>query len=98
MIKQISKDCTSAGNPMDITYGKIKSLSPLKVEWNKLTLDKDFLVYTDTFKWKTEKHTFTDTRGDTYTFPAQIKKGDSVVMLRFPGGQSFLVVDKVVKK
>lgn len=97
-IKRISRDCAEAQKPSDFTYGVIQSLSPLKIKWDKIILDDDFLVITDTFKWKTKEHKFTDTRGDTITFPAQIKTGDSVVMIKARGGQKFLIVDKVVKK
>lgn len=100
-VKRAGKMATESGRPADIVYGKIKSLAPLKIQWGTLVLDKDFLVPTARFLYDTEEHQLAvkdNQYGGYVLVPKKIKVGDKVVMLVKPGGQEFLVIDKVVKQ
>lgn len=82
MIKQAAIDAIEAMQPCRIVYGKITSLSPLKIAVDqKLVLTAAQLSFTQTGK------TFIN---------AQTQTGAKVAMIRQQGGQSYLVVDKVV--
>jgi hypothetical protein len=49
LIKKAAVDAIKALKPSDVTFGKVLSLSPLKIQIDqKLTLDDDFIVLTQT--------------------------------------------------
>lgn len=55
-IKRAAMDAVRASKPCDILTGTITSVSPLKIKISqKVTLDGDFLIVTETFDKKTHK-------------------------------------------
>ncbi len=79
-IKKAAIDAVEASKPLDFCYGKVSSVSPLKIKIEqKLTLGSAQLVLTETV---------------SKTSPLEL--GDEVILLKKKGGQKFLVLDKVV--
>lgn len=82
MIKQAAVEAVDAMQPCRIVFGKIISLSPLKISVDqKLILTSAQLAFTRTGK------TFIDN---------ELVPGGKVAMIRQQGGQMYLVLDKVV--
>lgn len=79
-VKKAAIDAIEASYPSDFCFGKVVSLSPLKVNVEqRLTLTKMQLVMTETV---------------VKTSPIEV--GDEIVLLRKKGGQKYLIIDKVV--
>lgn len=82
LIKKAAVDAVEASQPCQIVFGKIVSLSPLKISIDqKLTLTTAQLAFTQT--------------GRNF-INAQQTAGAKVAMLRQKGGQMYLVIDKAV--
>lgn len=80
LIKKAAIDAVEAMQPCQIVFGKITSLSPLKISIDqKLTLTTAQLAFTQT--------------GRNF-INAQQTAGAKVAMLRQKGGQMYLVLDK----
>ncbi|GAB6107820.1 DUF2577 domain-containing protein [Fusibacter bizertensis] len=78
LIKKAAVEAVVASKPMNMAFGKVVGASPFKIQIDQqLTLDEDFLVFTQRGK-------------------ESLEVGDKVVMLVAQGGQSYLVLDKVV--
>lgn len=78
LIKKAAVEAVAASKPTAVVYGKVISASPLRIQVDqRLTLDSDFLVLTQTVS-------------------GTLAPGDRVVMLMEQGGQSYVVLDKVV--
>jgi len=95
VIKQISDNTTKAGVPMAVMFGTVTSADPLEVNIEqRLTLNDRFLVLTDAVK--SHDVVFTTPDGDVlYKEHRTLNVGDTVVLLRMPGGQKFIVMDRV---
>lgn len=77
-IKKAAIEAVAASKPVAIEYGRVTSVSPLKIQLDqKRTLDDDFIVLTQ-------------------TVAGTLIAGDRVVMIMAQGGQSYVVLDKVV--
>lgn len=109
IIKQAAVEAVDASQPVNITFGTVTSASPLKIQISpKLTLGAGNLILTQsvskysvklTFSGETnsaESHTHTYNVNKTVTIDNGLKKGDKVILARVQGGQSYLVIDKVV--
>ena len=82
MIKQAAVEAVEAMQPCRIVFGKIISLSPLKISVDqKLVLTVNQLTFTRTGK------AFINN---------ELAPGGKVAMIRQQGGQMYLVLDKVV--
>lgn len=78
LIKKAAVEAVAASKPVAIVFGKVISAAPLKIQVDqRLTLDGDFLVLTQTVS-------------------GTLAPGDRVLMLMAQGGQSYVVLDKVV--
>lgn len=79
-IRMLSKQTADASKPMTRVFGVVTKLDPLTIQVNeKLVLDEDFLVITQTVK--------------NYINWDFLRVGDKVVMTRQSGGQLFIVDD-----
>ena len=111
IIKKAAVDAVQASRPVSVVYGDVVSASPLRIQIDqKIILDADFLVLTRgvtdysvgvTFNHNTEPggsgpHSHAVTGKKTMTVHAGLKTGDKVVMIMAQGGQSYIVIDKVV--
>lgn len=82
MIKQAAVEAVEAMQPCHIVFGKIISLSPLKISVDqKLVLTTAQLAFTQTGR---------------AVVNAQVTTGAKLAMIRQQGGQMYLVLDKVV--
>lgn len=81
IIKRIAKDTIENDKPTRLMYGKVTSVSPLKVNIEqRMEIDRRFLVIVERL-----------TKGDD-----KLRVGDKVALLREQGGQKFLIIDRVV--
>lgn len=107
-IKKAAVEAVNASKPTAIVFGKVISTSPLKINVDqKLTLTKAQLILTKnvtnhqvnvTVSWTTENaqsHTHGISGVKTMTIHNGLSTGDEVVMIQEPGGQRFIVIDKV---
>ena len=108
-IKRAALDAVEASKPSDFCFGKVESISPLKIKIEqKLILSASQLVLcrnvTDykaeiTVDWNTEKsdsHTHLIEGRKEITVHNALAVNDKVVLIRQKGGQKYLVLDKVV--
>ena len=111
IIKKAAVDAVNASRPVAVVYGVVTSVDPLKIQIDqKITLDDSFLVLTrnvtdhvldltmnhTTEIAGTDPHQHTVTGKKTVTVHNALKLGDKVVMMMSQGGQSYVVLDKVV--
>lgn len=101
LIKKAAVEAVAASKPTSVVYGKVISASPLKIQVDqKLTLDDDFLILTRNVTSNTATGTTTDgdhTHSVEVTIDNSLKLGDRVILLMVQGGQSYIVLDKVVQ-
>lgn len=97
VIKKAAMDAINASQPSDFCFGKVTSVSPLKISIEqKLTLGVAQLVLTrnvtdfkTTIEINSEKKQITIHNG--------LQLNDEVVLIKQKGGQRYLVLDRVVK-
>lgn len=109
IIKQAALDAVNSSQPVNILFGKVTSVSPLKIQVNpKLTLGAGNLVVAGNLSKHSTTCTVSGSTGSfdghhhsvsipvTVTFDNSLKKGDSVILVRMQGGNTYLVLDKAV--
>ncbi len=112
-IKKAAKEAIESGQPTDFCFGKVTSISPLKIlVEQKMTLGVAQLVLsrnvtdyeTDiTMEWETENskeptiHKHQIKGQKKLIIHNALKVGDEVILLKQYGGQKYLVLDRVVK-
>lgn len=113
VMKQSAKETERASYPVQVCFGKVISVLPLKIQVDqKITLGKAQLILTRNvtdFETKftvdaisvyhTSKTTPQVTWTDEQTMKVHnaLKNGEEVVLLRQQGGQKYIVIDRVVK-
>jgi hypothetical protein len=97
-VKKAALDAIETSQPMDFTFGKVISTSPLKVSVEqKLTLGSAQLVLTNNVTdCSVEISSEDDTERRKITIHNGLKTGDEVILLKKKGGQQYLILDKVV--
>lgn len=81
IIKRIAKDTIENDKPTRLMYGKVTSVSPLRVNIEqRMEIDRRFLVIVERLTKNDDK----------------LRVGDKVALLREQGGQKFLIIDRVV--
>lgn len=96
-IKKASLDVIESVKPVNMVYGKIEGISPLKVNIeNKLTLTKDQLIVSDRFKIY-EMLCEVEGKIGIAKYDNTLKSGEDIILLRMQGGQQYVVIDRVVK-
>ncbi len=96
VIKKAAKDAVEASQPFDFHFGKVMSISPLKIMVDqKMTLTSAQLVLSrNVTNYKTKITIDNNTR--EITIHNALVVGDKVVLLQQKGGQKYLVADRVV--
>lgn len=99
IMKTASMDAMANAQICDLRYGKVVSVSPLKVQvTNQFTIPSSMLVVPQhltnhrvsvTLDWDEVKGT------KTMTVNNALKIGDKVALLRKQGGQSYFILDRV---
>ena len=97
IIKQAGLDAFYASNPVNLTYGTVTSVNPLKVMIDqRLELTKEFLIVPE---YLTE-YKITICKNEKFKEEITIRKGlevgNQLIMIRQQGGQEFLLLDRVV--
>ncbi len=89
IIRKASLGAVSNTNPMSVVYGTVLSVEPLEVNIDqRFTLPASVLVIPETIsKLSTETENGTQTG---------LQLNDRVLMLRVQGGQSYVVLDRLV--
>lgn len=107
-MKKAGMQAVEASKPVNILFGKVISVSPLKINVEqKMTLGKAQLILTRNvtdyslkanINFNTEtsnSHTHKITGTKNITIKNSLVVGDEVVLLRMQGGQKYIVVDRV---
>ena len=94
-IKQAARDYIDNVKMCDLRYGKVTSVSPLKVQvTNQFTIPSSMLIVPE----RLTNHTVTvklDNVTKTMTVNGALKIGDKVALLRKQGGQSYFILDRI---
>ena len=97
LIKRIAVDAIEQLKPTEIRYGRVVSISPLKIMLDpKMILDSNFLIVGDNFV----EHSCwikRDGKEERVTMHNGLSVGDVVVLLRMQGGQKFMIQDRIHK-
>lgn len=105
IIKQASVGAVGASSPAAITFGEVLNVNEIKIKIDqKLILNKEFLIVPESLtKYEIDlTHAHAVTGGSTSNSLNKIiireglNIGDKVILLRVQGGQSYIVLDKVV--
>ena len=96
-IKRAAIEAVNASKPSDFCFGKVISTNPLKISVDqKIMLGSAQLVLTRNVTDFKTKVTFSGGM-EEMTIHNALQVGDGVVLLKKQGGQTYLVMDKVVK-
>ncbi|MBB6733181.1 DUF2577 domain-containing protein [Cohnella zeiphila] len=109
-IKKAAVDAVTASSPTSLLFGTVTQSDPLEVNVDqRFTLDADFLIVPESLtRYELDlshSHTYTDDGASGTTGAALAEKvvireglngGDQVILLRWQGGQQYLILDKVV--
>ena len=99
-IKKASLDAVNNSQPMQITFGIVIAISPLKISLEqKLALEEAFIIVPKEFtkikrtiKIKLEQ----DFEDKEIEIDNTLKVGDKVILLKMQGGQKYLVLSRMV--
>lgn len=111
VIKKAGIQGVSAGNPVNILTGEVKSINPLSVSVDqRFILDADFLIIPESLtRYEIDlKHFHTypiDTNtertetaiNDKIVIRSGLMTGNKVLLIRIQGGQKYVILDKVVE-
>ncbi|ANY76634.1 hypothetical protein BBD41_19240 [Paenibacillus ihbetae] len=93
IIKKASLSAVGSTNPVSVLYGTVTSVNPLEVNVDqRFSLTEDFLVIGESM---TEYKLNID--GQDVLIRKGLELGDTVLLLRYQGGQTYLVLDRLVK-
>lgn len=95
MIKTAAMEAIENDKPTDLRYGKVVSVSPLKVQvTNQFTIPSSMLVVP---KHLTTYEVSVTINGDKkkMTIHNALQVNDKVALIRQKGGQSYLILDRV---
>lgn len=112
IMKRAANDANEAGQPCDLRYGTVVSVSPLKVQVShQFTIPGSMIIVpqllTDfeipiSFNWSSEDtdehtHDVISNNGEKkIKIHNGLKVGDYVALVRQKGGQKYLILDRVV--
>lgn len=97
-MQRIAVDAVNATKPTAIVYGKVTSISPLKVNVEqKMTLTNAQLVLTrNVTDFETELKLDGQSSKQKYMVHNALKVGEEVLMIQMQGGQKYIVIDRVM--
>jgi predicted TIM-barrel enzyme len=94
-IKKLALEAVEQSKPVNVTYGTVKTIDPLSIEVENLRiLSKEFFVLSRNVT-NYPKNINIDGENKTITVNNALKIGEKVILIRFQGGQDFLVLDRV---
>lgn len=111
-LKKISVEANEASDPVRIMFGIVTKTNPLTIMADqRLIIDKSKLILCSSVVERSVEETFNMYTENTYSYTLHnhsitgkknvvlnfgLKEGEKVILLRMQGGQSFLVLDRVV--
>ncbi|MDQ0412731.1 DUF2577 domain-containing protein [Mesobacillus stamsii] len=96
LIKRTALKAVAATNPVEHTFGVVKTISPLSVEiHSKLTLPEEFLVVSEHLTVH-ERNVIINNSAEAVVmkFNDGLKPGDKVILSRVQGGHQYIVIDR----
>ena len=96
IMKRAALDATDNAQMCDLRYGKVISVSPLKVQiTNQFIIPASLLVVPKQLTKFTVDITDDEDNKKTITIHNALKVGDRVALLRKQGGQSYFILDRI---
>ena len=101
IIKKAAMDAVDNAKMCDLRYGKVVSVSPLKVQiTNQFTIPSSLLTVPQHLTNYTTYIDISDTNGGNkeskrMTVYNALRVGDKVALLRMQGGQSYFILDRI---
>ena len=111
-LKKISVEANEASDPVRIMFGIVTKENPLTIMVDqRLIIDQSKITLCSSVVERSVKETFNMATEDTSSYTTHnhkivwqkdvilnfgLKEGEKVILLRIQGGQSFLVLDRVV--
>lgn len=97
LIKKTSMDAMNASKPANMVFGKVISVSPLKIKVDqKLILNSAQLVLSRNVTDYILSVTIDDAL-KTMTVHNALKIDEEVIMMQVSGGQKYIVIDRIGK-
>lgn len=94
-IKKLALQAVMESKPVNITYGTVKTINSLSIEVENLKiLPKEFFVLSRNVTNYKENITI-DGVNKNITINNELKVGEKVILIRFQGGQDYLVLDRM---
>lgn len=95
IIKKASIEAIESIKPVHVTFGKVISESPLKIQMSqKLILSEAQLVLTNNVRNRSIP-VLIDNELKTIIVRKSLKINDNVVLFRMQGGQKYIVLDRI---
>ena len=96
-IKIASIDAINASKPVEIVYGIVLSIEPLKIDLEqKLTLSESFLIVPEEFTDRKINIVIDDEEKEIEIKNA-LKVDDKLILARVQGGQKYLVLSRLAE-
>ena len=97
LMKKVAMDAVNASKPANIVFGKVISISPLKIKVDqKLILTSAQLVLSE----RVTDFRLSVTVDDivkTISVNNALTSGDNVILMQMSGGQKYVVIDRIGK-
>lgn len=96
-IKTASIDAINASKPVEIVYGIVLSIEPLKIDLEqKLTLSESFLIVPEEFTDR-KINIVIDDEEKEIEIKSALKVDDKLILARVQGGQKYLVLSRLAE-
>lgn len=97
VIKRAAMEAIVASKPCDTVVGTVARAAPLEIKISQdLVIESDFLILTRNVADYEITMKMDGTEKRTYQVFNALKKGEKVLLIRKPGGQRYIVIDRVV--
>lgn len=96
-IKIASIDAINASKPVEIVFGIVLSIEPLKIDLEqKLTLSESFLIVPEEFTDR-KINIVIDDEEKEIEIKSALKVDDKLILARVQGGQKYLVLSRLAE-
>ena len=96
-IKIASIDAINASKPVEIVFGIVLSIEPLKIDLEqKLTLSESFLIVPEQFTDR-KINIVIDDEEKEIEIKSALKVDDKLILARVQGGQKYLVLSRLAE-
>ena len=96
-IKTASIDAINASKPVEIVFGIVLSIEPLKIDLEqKLTLSESFLIVPEEFTDR-KINIVIDDEEKEIEIKSALKVDDKLILARVQGGQKYLVLSRLAE-